>query len=97
MIRKKQPVREIIIDLTGPQGNAYYLMAFASQNWRLAIEPEDEVADLMDGLFEDTGRGDLVRPRLAERIPQEMRKSGGYEALLEVFDKYFGHCVILER
>ena len=35
MIRKKQPNREIIIDLTGPDGNAFVLigkaMRFASQ------------------------------------------------------------------
>lgn len=97
MIRRKQEVSEIIIDLTGPQGNAYYLMAFASQNWRLAIDTEDEVADVMDGLFEDLGQSDLKRLPLKERIPQEMRDSGGYEELLKVFDKYFGHCVILER
>ena len=29
MIRSKQPQREIVIDLTGPQGNAFYLLGFA--------------------------------------------------------------------
>ncbi len=29
MIRKKQPQKEIIIDLTGPQGNAFYLLGIA--------------------------------------------------------------------
>lgn len=29
MIRKKQESREIIIDLTGPQGNAFYLLGVA--------------------------------------------------------------------
>jgi len=30
MIRSKQPQSEIIIDLTGPQGNAFNLIALAS-------------------------------------------------------------------
>ena len=29
MIRSKQPKSEIIIDLTGPQGNAFYLLGVA--------------------------------------------------------------------
>jgi hypothetical protein len=71
MIRKKQPNREIIIDLTGPDGNAFVLigkaMSFARQ---LGLDQES--------------------------IKQEMM-SGDYENLLEVFDKNFGHFVILER
>ena len=31
MIRKKQPQKEIIIDLTGPYGNAFALMAYADR------------------------------------------------------------------
>ena len=30
MIRKKQQNREIVIDLTGPQGNAYFLLGMAN-------------------------------------------------------------------
>lgn len=29
MIRDKQPKREIVIDLTGPQGNAFFLLGTA--------------------------------------------------------------------
>jgi hypothetical protein len=29
MIRKKQPQTEIVIDLTGPDGNAFVLMGYA--------------------------------------------------------------------
>lgn len=29
MIREKQPQRGIVIDLTGPQGNAFYLLGVA--------------------------------------------------------------------
>jgi len=31
MIREKQPQKEIIIDLTGPDGNAFALMGYARQ------------------------------------------------------------------
>jgi len=71
MIREKQPQREIIIDLTGPDGNAFVLigkaMSFARQLG-------------LDG----------------NSIKEEMM-SGDYENLISVFDKYFGHFVILER
>ena len=71
MIREKQPKREIIIDLTGPDGNAFVLigkaMSFARQLG-------------LDG----------------NSIKEEMM-SGDYENLLQVFDKNFGHFVILER
>lgn len=71
MIRKKQPNSKIIIDLTGPDGNAYVLLGRASQYAR----------DLgLDG----------------NKICAEMKESD-YENLLQVFDKYFGHFVILER
>lgn len=71
MIRQKQPPSEIIIDLTGPEGNAFSLMARAS--------------DFAKQLGFD-----------AEEIIEEM-KSGDYENLISVFDKYFGDYVVLER
>ena len=71
MIRQKQPPSEIIIDLTGPEGNAFSLMARAS--------------DFAKQLGFD-----------AEEIIEEM-KSGDYENLVSVFDKYFGDYVVLER
>jgi len=71
MIREKQPQSEIVIDLTGPQGNAFFLLGTAKNltnqlglNWT--------------------------------NIQNEMT-SGDYENLLQVFDKYFGDFVILER
>jgi len=71
MIRDKKPQSEIVIDLTGPDGNAFALLAYAKNfanqlnlNWT--------------------------------NIQNEMT-SGDYENLLQVFDKYFGDFVILER
>lgn len=70
MIRQKLQ-REFVIDLTGPEGNAFALIAHAG------------------GLANQLG---LDR----DQIVREMQ-SGDYENLVEVFDKYFGDYVILER
>ena len=69
IIVKKQ--RTPIIDLTGPDGNAYSLLSMASR------------------LARHHGLNKLS-------IITEM-KSGDYENLILVFDKYFGNYVILER
>ena len=71
MIREKIEKKEIIIDLTGPGGNAFALMGSAKRlaNW-LGLD--------------------------SDKILSEMR-SGDYENLIKVFDKYFGDFVILER
>jgi phage/plasmid primase-like uncharacterized protein len=63
--------RTPVIDLTGPQGNAFFLMGQAGQ-YALQLG--------LDG----------------DAIITEM-KSGNYENLVQVFDRYFGDHVILER
>ena len=72
MIRKKQERTEpIIIDLTGPEGNAYVLMSYAIKfSKQLGFDNGPIVEEMM---------------------------SGDYENLLQVFDRYFGRFVILER
>ena len=74
MIRPKKQNREIVIDLTGPDGNANVLIALAQ---RLAIKLD-------------------YQPEERAQLTTEMM-SGDYENLLQVFDKNFGHFVILER
>ena len=71
MIREKQEPQEIVVDLTGPQGNAFVLMGMASKFARQLGIDKDKVINEM--------------------------KSGDYENLVQVFDKYFGEIVILER
>ena len=72
MIRNKIPNEgPIVIDLTGPDGNAFALMGYAK---RLAKQLKFD----------------------AKKITTEMM-NGDYEELLEVFDRYFGDYVILER
>jgi hypothetical protein len=70
MIRTKRK-GPIVIDLTGPQGNAYFLLGTAKN-----------LAKQLD--FN------------ANEITKEMM-SGDYENLIQVFDRYFGHYVILEK
>lgn len=65
------PYSTPVIDLTGPQGNAFVLMGLAGRYARqLGLD------------------GDMI---IAEM------KSGNYENLVQVFDRYFGDYVILER
>ena len=71
MIRKKPEPTERIIDLTGPEGNAYYLLGAARK------------------LAKQLGLD-------STKIMAEMT-SGDYENLIEVFDRYFGDFVVLER
>ena len=70
MIREKQD-RTPVIDLTGPEGNAFFLLAKA-ETWGRQMGFD------------------------TEEIIEEM-KSGDYENLISVFDKFFGDYVILER
>jgi hypothetical protein len=72
MIREKQErVEQVIIDLTGPEGNAFFLLARAQRfSNQLGLD--------------------------GDSILNEM-KSSDYENLIQVFDRYFGDWVILER
>ena len=55
-IRKKQPQKgKIVIDLTGPQGNAFYLIGVVKQTFRRSGAPElgDKIAEeMMKGDYE---------------------------------------------
>lgn len=73
MIRKKviNKQRPVIIDLTGPDGNAYVLLGYAKSYAKQLGLDYDKIRDEMT--------------------------SSDYENLIQVFDKYFGSFVILER
>jgi hypothetical protein len=60
-----------VIDLTGPDGNAYYLLAQAERMAR--------------------------RLDLDSVIILYQMRAGDYENLVQVFDRYFGDYIILER
>jgi len=53
-IRKKQPKKELVIDLTGPDGNAYALMAFAERFARqLGLNSEKIIEEMMASDYEN--------------------------------------------
>ena len=54
MIRKKEErTGPIVIDLTGPDGNAYALMAYATKFAKqLGIDPKPIIADMMSDNYE---------------------------------------------
>ena len=50
MIRKKQPQKELVIDLTGPKGNVFYLLGQARQ---LADQLEFNTDEILDEMQSD--------------------------------------------
>ena len=53
MIREKQPAKEIVIDLTGPAGNAYSLLATARKYARqLGLDDTAIIKDMMSKDYE---------------------------------------------
>ena len=53
MIRKKQQQREVIIDLTGPDGNAFALMGYAKQFARqLGLDSNKIINEMTSGDYE---------------------------------------------
>lgn len=54
MIREKQPQREIIIDLTGPDGNAFALMGYAMRFAKqLGKDGKAITNEMMSGNYEN--------------------------------------------
>ena len=53
-IRKKRPKKELVIDLTGPDGNAYALMAYAERFARqLGLNSEKIIEDMKSSDYEN--------------------------------------------
>ena len=50
MIKKKQESREIVLDLTGPDGNAYALLAHAANFAKQLDYSSDEIKALEDDM-----------------------------------------------
>jgi hypothetical protein len=102
MIRKKEAPKGIVIDLTGPDGNVFFLMGTAKRLARqLEFLHQDELDDArkFNQIMKETGiplTDSPLAETLGDRIVQEMM-SGDYENAIQVFDRYFGSFVILER
>ena len=67
MIRDKQPKSEIVIDLTGPDGNAFVLMGYAkSFPKQMGVDSKIIIEEMMSGDYEnllevfDKNFGDFV-------------------------------------
>ena len=78
MILKKEETGMVEIDLTGPDGNVFYLMGAAKKLTRTLNER----------------RGNNL---LNWRDIQTDMMKGDYDRAIEVFDKHFGHIVILYK
>ena len=53
-IRKKRPKKELVIDLTGPDGNAFALMAYAERFARqLGLKSEKIIEEMMASDYEN--------------------------------------------
>ena len=101
MIRKKREQKELVIDLTGPDGNVFVLMGYARTLSRQIKEMyEDEMTSNREQnkILLELGLADTKAfpESLADQIIAEMMSSD-YENAVEVFDRYFGSFVILER
>ena len=54
MIRKKQPNNKVVIDLTGPDGNAFALMAYADRFAKqLDLDSVTIKAEMREGEYEN--------------------------------------------
>ena len=54
MIRNKQKPKEIVIDLTGPEGNAFCLMGYASKFAKqMGLDSREIVNEMMLGDYEN--------------------------------------------
>tara|TARA_R110001606_G_scaffold47613_1_gene121305 strand:- start:26 stop:241 length:216 start_codon:yes stop_codon:yes gene_type:complete len=54
MIREKQPQKEVVIDLTGPDGNAFALMGYAKRFAKqLGLDSEEIISNMTSGDYEN--------------------------------------------
>jgi hypothetical protein len=54
MIRKKQDSQEMVIDLTGPQGNAFFLLGTAKTlSTQLGLDTDEILADMKASDYEN--------------------------------------------
>ena len=83
--KEDQRSSQTIIDLTGPDGNAFTLIGLAKQYAR----------NIWMTVYRDEFGEAHILPTVNE-ITEEMMQ-GDYDNLVEVFDKYFGEYVVLLR
>ena len=98
--REETRFRPIEIDLSGPDGNVFILIATAKRLAKQIFdksEPELLEAQSHENMLRDMGLDYGVSPKtMGDLIAGEM-VSGDYEHAVRTFDKYFGNLVILYR
>jgi len=92
---------KIDIDLTGPMGNAYYLLGLVNKlnnELDLELDTKSITEDMMSGDYEHLlSVFDELDLELDTKSITEDMMSGDYEHLLSVFDEHFGNFVNLYR
>jgi len=73
-ILSKDTTRKTVIDLTGPDGNAFYILGTAMNLCKQIGISSSRTTEILDEM-----------------------KSSDYENLIQLFDKYFGKLIDLER
>jgi hypothetical protein len=91
--------KKIKIDLSGPQGNAFYLIGLARKLYRQLhqgrIESSNKLRRLSRAQGENMDDEDSIKSAEQNLVDEMM--SGDYEHLIEVFDREFGDFVILYK
>jgi hypothetical protein len=91
--RDEMPRRQIEIDLSGPQGNAFYLMGLAKKLFPKIYPDVMEEWREFNKTFDFTGA--KAKSPVDEMVEDMM--SGDYDHLLKIFDDLFGDYVILYK
>jgi hypothetical protein len=91
--RDEMPERPIEIDLSGPQGNAFYLIGLARKLFPKIYPDVMEEWREFNKTFDFTGA--KAKSPVDEMVEDMM--SGDYDHLLKVFDDLFGDYVILYK
>ena len=102
MIKSREEIkhRPIEIDLSGPDGNVFFLMGTAKRLAKQIFSRDEEELVNERALYEAAdllGVDYGVAPEtMGDLIVKEMMSSD-YEHAVQTFDKYFGNFVILYR
>jgi hypothetical protein len=86
---------KIEIDLSGPEGNAFYLMGLARKLYRRKYPEQKEGFNVSQKLAKKFDPE--MELKSAEELFMEEMMSGDYDHLLKVFDDEFGDMVTLYR
>lgn len=99
IIPREEMDKKIKIDLSGPQGNAFYLIGLARKLYRQLHQGRVDASNKLRKLSQAQGISmddeDIIKTAEENLIDEMM--SGDYDHLIEVFDREFGDFVILYK